>query len=221
MKASYRTFREAVKSCKVRIISKQRLDDSESCRTLSMYISLASFGIGGLTVIKTSRISVLAATGRFSGGESAEAMSRPLSAGGKRAVGPAMRGPALHPSACMRDQPNPVDILGSMTGGLARLCELAFAPTSDIHVLASRVVEHWRALGPVAAGRTVALAAALALYLELCRRDVAESPTGALAAKDVEKILREAELVVPQAVLERQPALRRLLRQRLRTTAAA
>ncbi len=172
-------------------------------------------------MIKTSRISVLASEGRLfdlqhnrgSGGSPRQLLGGGLLPARDRH----QRATASDPT----ENRNQSDLLGSSIAGLTRLCELAFAPTSDIHVIARRAVDLWHASTGVGPQRTVALAAAVALYLELCRRDSAERPAGVLTESDVEPILRAAQLAVPRTVLERHPALRKLMNKRLQVTAAA
>ena len=172
-------------------------------------------------MLKTSRISVLASEGRLFDLQRNRGSGDSPSSVQVGAVLPARdrhrRATVLDPAA----SPNQSDLLGSSIAGLSRLCELAFAPTSDIHAIARRAVDLWQATTGVGPQRTVALASAVALYLELCRRDRAERPAGVLSESDVESILRAAQRAVPRTVLERHPALRKLMTRRSQLTAAA
>jgi hypothetical protein len=172
-------------------------------------------------MLKTSRISVLASEGRLfaiqNNRGSGESPS-PVAGGGVLAA--RQRHQRVAAAGLATDRQHS-DLLGSSIGGLTRLCELAFAPTSDIHAVARRAVDLWQATTGVGPQRTVALASAVALYLELCRRDRAERPAGVLSESDVESIMRAAQCAVPRTVLERHPALRKLMTKRSQLTAAA
>ena len=119
----------------------------------------------------------------------------------------------------------PGALLESLTNGLRRLCELAFAPNPQVHELASKAIITWTEnLDSVIGGDTlppnkdrdstaVHLLTAIALYLELCRREPTGCTTGVIAAAALARLIRACEGHVPPEAAARCPALRRFLSQ--------
>ena len=119
----------------------------------------------------------------------------------------------------------PDDLLESLTNGLRRLCELAFAPNAQVHELASKAIMTWTEnLDLTIGGSTsslngdrdstsVRLLTAIALYLELCRRERAGCTTGVIAAAALARLIRACDGHVPPEAVARCPALRHFLNQ--------
>jgi|GEM_PF-2738865 len=93
---------------------------------------------------------------------------------------------------------------------LRRLCELAFVPSDELHVLASRVMADWASArtGSESAPADAETARAIGLYLQLCQRDRRGAATGALDPAEVALLKRAsgAGCNVGFARAERRPA---------------
>ena len=118
----------------------------------------------------------------------------------------------------------PSDLLDSLTNGLRRLCELAFGPNQQVHELAAKAVDTWMQTVDLAVDRNessgqiqdrhraaVRLLTAVALYLELCRRDRSGSTTGVIETAALSRLMNTCEGHVPPEAAARCPALRRFL----------
>lgn len=98
----------------------------------------------------------------------------------------------------------------SLASALRRLCELAFVPSDELHVLASRVMADWASAraGSAPAPADVETARAIGLYLQLCQRDRRGAATGALDPAEVALLQRASGVGcnVGFARAERRPA---------------